>query len=255
MTITLPEIGITAVCHTCRLRHRYQVPITQLDQASMQWESKHPRPGHRIEYSAPQPLYEGRWRQRLREFWTDTFPRFAPLGYAYGDNADAKVTYNSSAAYTLTLTSLATSATRVVGRESTTIDNTSVKALDYIAALRTKTGGSAPTVNTLLDCWVHGSMNDTPTYVSPLTGADAGATFPSENTRNSAMILGGQAVFDAATARVMDLAPFSIGSRFGAAIGLPKFHGLFVSHNAGQNLSSTAGDHVASQTSIYGTIA
>lgn len=252
MKTTLPEIEILAVCHFCRLRHRYRVPVSQLTEAMASWECKHL--GHRTEYSRARPIYDQGWLRRLREFWSDCI-EWAPLGYAYGDNANANVSYNASAAYTFTLTSLATSSTRVVGRESTVIDNTSTKALDFIAALKTKTGGSAPTANTQIDLWVHGSFNDTPTYASPLTGSDAGATFPSENTRNSAMIPGASALFDAATARVMDLAPFSVGSKFGAAVGLPKFHGLFVSHNGGQNLSSTAGDHVVSATSIYGTIA
>ncbi|MGM3026357.1 hypothetical protein, partial [Bacillus cereus group sp. BC309] len=58
---------------------------------------------------------------------------------------------------------------------------------------------------------------------------------------------------DATTSnRVYYFGPIALSSAFAGII--PKNHGLFVTHNTGVALNSTAGKHILSYTGIYATV-
>lgn len=146
-----------------------------------------------------------------------------------------------SVAITITLASLATSATLVVGRESTAIDNrTNVDEDQLVAGLVTV--GTSPTGGRI-EVWAYAPRSiasGTPTY-GLFTGSDAGVTFASVNQKGSAMKLLWASAVDTTTDRPYYMPQTSIRDAFGE---LPAFWGLFVTHSTGVNLNSTGGNHV-----------
>lgn len=156
--------------------------------------------------------------------------------------------WGSSAAYTITLTGLATSSTKVAGRESTAISHTTADPLDYLVGGKITTG-TTPTVSKTIDVWVYGSIDDTPTYPDVFDGTDSAETVTSENVRNSALKLLASMMVDATSDRSYWFGPSGIAQLFGG--GLPKNHGLFVVHDTAVNLNATASNHAISYTPIF----
>jgi hypothetical protein len=164
---------------------------------------------------------------------------------------DVTLKRGASGSMTITLASLATSATRVAGRESTAIA-TAEPAIDYQVGGKITTGTS-PTVSTQIDIWVYASVEDTPTYPDVLDGTDSDETFSSENMRNSAMRLLHTILVDATSDRTYWFGPLSIASVFGGQ--LPKHWGLFVTHATTVNLNSTGGNHAIYYRPVYANVA
>lgn len=156
--------------------------------------------------------------------------------------------WGASAAYTITLTSLATSASKVAGRESTAISHTTADPLDYLVGGKVTTGTS-PTAGKTIDVWVYASIDDTPTYPDVFDGTDSAETATSENVRNSALKLLASMIVDATSDRTYWFGPTGIAQLFGGA--LPKNHGLFVVHDTGVNLNATAANHALSYTPVF----
>lgn len=155
-----------------------------------------------------------------------------------------KPLYGTAVAIGITLTApLATSSTLVAGRESDVVVETTELTIDEIISGEIQVNtGAAPTVNTLIQVYVWGQINDTPTYPevgtagTRLTGADANATFASTDARNAACRLISQVVVPATTSLKHPIAPIGIAQFFGGV--LPKRWGLFVTQNTGQNLNT-----------------
>lgn len=248
-SVSLPRVRVRAVCHDCRRQHTYEVEPHGLADAMGQWVEKHR--GHPIAFSRPVPLYKGRWSKWLREFWSEC-PLWRPADYQYGHNADAKLAYASSAAYTITLASLATSATFVAGREGTAVSNTTNLYLDYLIGGQI-TVGTTPTANTQIQVRAYGSYNDTPTYGDVFDGTDSAETVTSAGILSSYPGVGLMNVDSTTSDRGYPMPPTSLAGAFGQLV--PKNHGLFVSHNTGVNLNATGGNHVLNYTGIYGTVA
>jgi len=164
---------------------------------------------------------------------------------------DVSQKFQASAAFTISLASLGTSSTWVAGRESTAI-TVSGLVTDYLVGGRI-TAGTSPTVSTVINIYVYGSTNDSPTYPDGITGSDSARTLTSENVRNAAIRLGATIVIDNTSDRVYWIAPFSVAALFGGA--LPNRFGLFVAHNTGVNLNSTGGNHVLNYTPVYYNVA
>lgn len=228
---------ITAICHTCRHQHAIDFdPLCGPGAAFGDWLAKHPL--HLIDFAYPQR------RQR------DATPSLSSWE-DYLHNADVKVAYGSSADYTITLASLATSSTKVAGRESTAVDNTTNKYLDFLVAGKITTGTS-PTDTKSIEIWAYGSTDDTPTYPDVLDGSDSAETFTSVDIRNAAANF----LMDTATNNTSDrpywFKPTPLSLAFGPTI--PKHHGLWVTHDTGVNLNSTGGNHDLSYTPAYATV-
>lgn len=164
--------------------------------------------------------------------------------------ADRKTAYAASAAMTITLASLATSATRVAGRESTAIDNTTNKYLDYLVAGKITTGTS-PTDAKQIDVWVYACLEDTPTYPDVIDGTDSDETFTSAGVLAGGCVLAASISTNNSSDRTYPVAPFSIAALFN---GVPKHWGIFVTHDTGVNLNATGGNHAFWQTGVYETV-
>lgn len=154
--------------------------------------------------------------------------------------ADIKIKYGTEAALTCDPSSLATSSTRVAGRESTAVDNTSTLALDYLLSGKVTTGTS-PTANRLIQVWVYAQLEDTPTYPDVFDGTDSAETVTSENVRNSALKLAATMVVDNTSNRTYWFGPVSVAALFGGTC--PPRWGIWVVHDTAVNLNSTGSNH------------
>lgn len=170
-----------------------------------------------------------------------------------------KIAYDSTSntnAITITLASLATSATAVAGRESTVVDNSSNLYDDYLVSGQV-TVGTTPTVNTQIQVWVYAPLkiaSGTATYpiatATDLTGSDAAATFEvdQKNQLKRAAVANIIATSDRAYSFSFAIAPL-----FGGIV--PVKWGIFVTHNTGVNLNATSGNHWFHYTGITYTSA
>lgn len=169
--------------------------------------------------------------------------------------ATATVNYSSttdSTAITITLASLATSSTLVAGRESTVVDNTSNKYIDALVHGQITTG-TIPTTAKTIAVYLYVPLkfaSSSFTYptagTTALTGSDAAATFDAEQ-RSGGLIFAGAASTNATSDRAYSFA-FNVAALNGGI--MPVKWGLWVVHDTGVNLNSTAGNHWFHYTGI-----
>lgn len=162
--------------------------------------------------------------------------------------ADFKLKYATPATITISLASLATSATRVAGQESTAIDNGTNLYVDALVSGKITTG-TTPTVNKQIDVWVYAAHDETPTYPDVLDGTDSAETITSENVRNSALRLAHVVQIDATSDRAYWVAPFSVAALFGGI--LPRRWGLFIAHDTAVALNATGTNHELKYTGVH----
>lgn len=166
--------------------------------------------------------------------------------------ADRKIAYGSSAALTITLASLASSAALVAGRESTAVSNTTALSLDVLLTGKI-TVGTTPTINTSIEVWAYGSHNDTPDYPDVLDGTDSAETLMSAGIKRGALKHIVTLDVDSATSdRTYPFGPVSLASRFGGT--LPKNWGVFVTQNTGVALNATGSNHAIEYTPVFETV-
>lgn len=222
-----------AVCLTCA--HQHLIPKAEqiTDQPWLDWLHKHN--GHET-FILPQKLL-GRLGDQVSQL---------------AHNADAKVAYAASAAYTITLTGLGTSSTLVAGRESTGLSNASNKYLDELVA-GLITVGTTPTASTYIEVHAVGALDDTPTYPDVFDGTDSAETVTSAAIKAAICRPIGIMLVDATTSdRGYPFAPSGIRQLFGDA--LPPAHAIFVTHSTAVNLNATAANHYIKHTPVYATL-
>ena len=141
---------------------------------------------------------------------------------------------------TCPVASLASSATFVAGYESDQIDNTTNLYVDALVKGKV-TVGTTPTANTSICVYVWGSdVSLATTAIDVLDGTNSVETLTNTGIL-SALRQGACVNVPAATSNVTyEILPFSVAALFGH---MPRFWGLFVCHNTGVNLNSTAGNH------------
>ena len=155
------------------------------------------------------------------------------------------ITYASATdttALTLTLASLATSATWVAGRESTAVVNTSNQYIDAMLSGQI-TVGTTPTANTSIEIWGYAAnkiVSSTVTYPDVMDGTDSAETLTNRQTTSGLVLLDVISVVATTSDVGYPFGPISIASAFGQ---MPTHWGVFVTHNTGVNLNSTAGNH------------
>ncbi|MCC6194491.1 MAG: hypothetical protein IT518_08495 [Burkholderiales bacterium] len=160
--------------------------------------------------------------------------------------------YTGPTDITIGLASLASSASFLAGRESNEINNTVNLFIDALVQ-GLVTVGTAPTANTSINVYVWGSHTSLgTTAVDVLDGVDSAETFASNGVLQTTAQLGATAIVDSTTSdRGYYIAPFSVATLFGGV--MPQYWGLFVAHNTGVALNSTAGNHVWKYTGVkYG---
>lgn len=252
--IPQPTLTLVSLCHTCRRRHEdHDVPAVDLLLFMDRWRQKHY--GHELQYYTPHRRFLQGHRpsafRRMMQWFDRVWAKYgtAPWWMEYAPNANFQVAYESSAALTIGLGSLASDATLLAGRESTAISNTSVKDMDYLLAGFT-TVGTTPTANTKHEYWLYGSQNDTPAYPNVIDGTDSAETMGNAEIKKAGLRL--FTVVDV-VATTSDLAypygPSCISRCFGGVV--PKNWGMFFTHNNVAALNATAGNHVHSYTGAY----
>lgn len=165
--------------------------------------------------------------------------------------ATTTISYSSNTSITIGLatTPLASSSTFVAGRESNEIDNTTNKYLDALVQGKV-TVGTTPTASTMICVYVWGADTSlATTAIDVLDGTDSDETLTNTGILNSALRLGAVMSVEATTSNVTyNCAPFSVAALFGGV--MPKYWGLYVTHNTGVALNSTAGNHAFSYNGI-----
>jgi hypothetical protein len=160
------------------------------------------------------------------------------------------INYVASSAVTITLGGLATSSTWLAGRESTAIDNSSVKYLDYHLAGKIQVG-TTPTVNTEIRVYVVGMRDDT-NWPDVFDGTDSAETVTAAGVGSGFLKLAAVMLVDATTSnRDYFFGPVSVASLFGGVC--PRKFVVFVAHNCVAALNATDGNHVLNVTPITTT--
>jgi hypothetical protein len=165
---------------------------------------------------------------------------------------DVKVSYPADVTVTITLASLATSATRVAGRESNEIDNGTNLYLDMQASGKI-TVGTTPTSGGVIEVWVIPKKDDS-NWPDVFDGTDSAETV----TSRAQLEAYGQPIWSIAIPGTTS----DVGYEF-SRIGLAQFFGghlpekfvIFVTHATGVNLNATGGNHVITLHPIYRTVA
>ena len=157
--------------------------------------------------------------------------------------ATTTINYSSNTTITIGLatTPLASSATFVAGRESNEIDNTTNKYVDALVSGKV-TVGTTPTANTTIAIYVWGAETSlATTALDVLDGTDSDETLTNTGVLNALKFAASISVPANTSNVTYPVLPFSVASLFGG--NMPKYWGLYVAHNTGVALNSTAGNH------------
>jgi len=141
-------------------------------------------------------------------------------------------TYSSNIAITFDISSLATSASFLGGRECTQIDNTTNRYDDAIVNVDGITGhaSTAPTIGQSVNLYLWGADTSLATVaIDVLDGTDSAETLGHASVLQSLRFVDSATVTVATAGLVYYFMPFSVAPYFGG--WLPKFWGLFLSHN------------------------
>lgn len=236
---------VVALCHTCRHQHRIDFDPARPSAAFSDWITKHPGPLHLTEFRNPRRSGKDR-QERNKRRWEH-----------YLHNADVKTAYAASAAPTLTLASLAASSTLLAGRESTLVDNSSNKYLDYLVAGQYRAAATNLQAGTIATAVV-GPRDDgggTAVWPDVFDGTDSAETVTVQAMYDQVCKVISAITTDA-TQRTWPFGPVGIAQFFGGIC--PYKFVYFVSHNAHTSTnawSSTEGDHAVKHTGIFATVA
>lgn len=153
------------------------------------------------------------------------------------------LTYSSPTTITISLASLATSATLVAGRECTQIDNTSNLYLDA-QLFGSVMVGTTPTANTVIQLFLWGSdVGAATTAIDTIVGADGARTITNVGILQSSLVPGPVGIVSATTSNVaIPIRCESVATALGLPV-LPPYWGFFLAHNTAVNLNSTGGNH------------
>jgi hypothetical protein len=143
--------------------------------------------------------------------------------------ADIKQKFGATTAFTLTLASLASSAT--AGRESTKIDNTADLYLDALVSLNLALTTGTIGNDKAAYVYAYGSLDNT-NFPDTVTGADAGITL---NDPTQLRLIG--VINLLAQSTTYKGGPFSVAAAFGGV--LPPYWGIVVRNYSGIALAAS----------------
>lgn len=141
-------------------------------------------------------------------------------------------TYSSNTAITFDISSLGTSASFLAGRECSEIDNTSNQYDDAIVNIEGITGhaSTAPTIGQAIKLFVWGADTSlATTAIDVLDGTDSAETLAHASVLHSLRYVDSAIVTEATAGLVYYIQPFCVAPFFRG--WLPKYWGLFLSHN------------------------
>ena len=165
--------------------------------------------------------------------------------------ADVKLAYGSAADVTITLASLAPSSTLLAGQESTAIDNSTNKYLDYLVAGWIKTNATI-TAGGRIEVWCVSSTDDGTAWPDVFDGTDSAETVTNANIKNGVCKLVAAMQVDATG--TYPFGQVSVASLYGGVC--PVKFVFFVTHSthATNALDSTAGNHKFRVVPVYETV-
>ena len=234
------RLDLDAYCWTCTVRHRLGRTPQDFYQELWEWEAKHR--DHDFELLSP--------KRRLPPHYDDSMYEaagVAPHWLTIPENANVKLAYVSSAALTITLTSLASSAAFLSGQESLALDNSSGLYLDHRVTAKIRTG-TTPTVDTEIRMYGHVSLTDTPTYIDQMTGANAARNVTNAYILDRGLILLGATAVSATSNVDYYIHSITVAEAFGFA---DRNWGLYVTHNTVAALNATQTAPVLTLKSAY----
>lgn len=156
--------------------------------------------------------------------------------------ATIKQAFGAETSFTITLASLASSAT--AGRESAEIDNTTDLYLDALVYVKTVLQAGTPANDKAVYVYAYGGNNGTD-YPDAVTGANAAITL---NDPTQLRLVG---VINAPTSAGTFDGYFSVAAAFGGV--LPPWWGIAVRNYTGIALSATEGNHAYTWRGVYAT--
>lgn len=228
-----------AICDDCRHQHLIDFdPVVGPGSAFSDWLTKHPK--HRVDFKFPRRSYKG---PEVDHPWMN-----------YLHNANVKTAYAASAAYTITLASLAASSTLLAGREGTALSNASNLYLDILISGYFKTAASNAAAGSI-NVAVVGSLDDTPNWPDVFDGTDSTETVSLQGVYDQVCKIAAQIATTATNALVWPFGPVAIAGLFGGV--LPVQHVPFISHNAETSTNAwdaTEGSHSLKNTPVYATV-
>lgn len=154
--------------------------------------------------------------------------------------------FGTSTALTITLASLATSATRLVGRIATALDISGLSPVPIdlmIGGLITT--GTTPTASQLIEIWAAGSEDGT-NYSGSVGTTDGSQTLVAET--KALLQLVASIATNGTSNTAYEISPRSLFQVFGGQ--LPRKVTFFVTHSTGVNLNATAGNQFLKYTPI-----
>jgi len=158
--------------------------------------------------------------------------------------ATIKQAWGTVRSFTLTLASLASSAT--AGRESTAVTSSTDDCLDYICQVAVTLQTGSPANDKAVYVYLYGSVDGT-NYTDNATGSDAAITLTDPTNMRIACIIPAPA----SGALRWESIPFSVAQVFGGI--LPAKWGIVVRNYTGLALSATEGDHFYKYQAVYVT--
>jgi hypothetical protein len=245
-----PTLVLAGICYTCEKYHEYTVPIDQMGHSMMEWGQKHL--GHKIEFHSPKRFIPAKLDDSIFQEHNYTpwwLGEFSP-------NADLKTSYTASTGYTISphSTPLASSSSLTLGRSSVAVNNSAANVLylDYLIG-GFSTTRTAPTAGRM-ELWAYSSFNDTPLYPDRISGIDEDLTLTSSDIKNAGMSFINLCVTDTTSARRYPFRATSLSSLFNS-FAVPKYHGLFLTHNTVAALNPTGATHAFYYTPCYLSVA
>ena len=152
--------------------------------------------------------------------------------------ATATPVYGASVAMTCTIASLASDTNLLVGRESTAVDQKdTTDAIDVMLGGKITTGTS-PTASRQIEIWLTASYDDTE-FSGSAAGTDGALTLIAET--KTLLRLFTIIPTNNTSDRAYKFGPYSVAQCFGGT--MPVQWGVWIVHNTGVNLNSTAGNH------------
>lgn len=146
--------------------------------------------------------------------------------------------YSSPVTITMDQANLASSATLVAGVECAQVDNTSNKYMDVIVKGAVSVG-TTPTANTAITVFAWGAdVSLATTAIDVLDGTSSAETLTNTGVLLSLRVLANIPVLATTSDIAYPVLPTSVARLFGGVV--PKFWGLYLSHNTGVNLRNNA---------------
>jgi hypothetical protein len=165
--------------------------------------------------------------------------------------ASIRTSYGTAVTGTGGINSLATSSTWVAGYEWFIVDNTTEMALTWELQGKVRVG-TTPTTNTEIRIYLVASY-DGSTWPDVFDGTGSAETVTSEGVRDGFARLAAVMRVDSTTSDRDYHYFIDVASHFGGA--MPKKVAVFVAHNTGVNLNSTAANQTYAAQPVHATSA